>query len=377
MKNIVILTLSFLLIINFTYIVNASEVDKDILNQQMEALDFEGIDNQIRQQGVGFDNNISFEDLVLKIISGEIDFSMGNLLVSFLYMLFGEIYQCGGLMRNLLVISILSALLKNLTESFKNKSVGELAFYISYVVLIMVLFTAFNTAVVVTRDLILSLSGLMESSIPLLTALVLMSGNVSSGFTFSPLFIIVINIISIFIKSFLAPFIILAAAMQIVNYLTEKEILNNFSNLLKSICIWTLTGIAFLFVSVLSLQKVSAPILNNMVGKTAKATIGVIPIVGNVMNGAVEMVAFWAQGLKSGVMVGLIIVIALLCAFPVIKILALIFIFKLSAAIIQPISDQRIVKCIDAIGSFSLILLGCCVTVIVMFMLSVVIMLSF
>jgi len=60
-----------------------------------------------------------------------------------------------------------------------------------------------------------------------------------------------------------------------------------------------------------------------------------------------------------------------------VKLTALIFIYKFVAAIVQPICDKRIVKCLDTIGGYVGILLGICVMVIVMFTIALMLLVTF
>lgn len=296
---------------------------------------------------------------------------------SFLSALFSEVIACAALIRNMLVICVLSALLKNLTESFKNKAVGELGFYVCYVVLVIVLLTAFQTAVDLTRGVITTLAGMMQASIPLLISLLVMSGAAGSAYAFSPALVFAVNAVSVLVGGVIAPLAVLGASVEIVNYLTEKEILKNFAALLKKLCTWSLRGVTVGFAAVLTLQKISAPILNNVVARSAKAAAGAAPVVGDMLAGAWDMVLVWASAVKSGVLVALVVAVAAACAVPLVKLVALIFIFKAAAALAQPVCDERVVKCIDSIAGFSLLLLGCLAAVAAMYVLAVVILLSF
>ena len=104
--------------------------------------------------------------------------------------------------------------------------------------------------------------------------------------------------------------------------------------------------------------------------------MGAIPVVGGVLNGAIDSVMYFSDAVKSGALVTIILIIISICVVPTIKILAIVITYKLMAAVIQPISDPRIVKCIDSIGSYTAMLLGCVVLVMVMFIFSVMIILS-
>jgi stage III sporulation protein AE len=53
---------------------------------------------------------------------------------------------------------------------------------------------------------------------------------------------------------------------------------------------------------------------------------------------------------KNAVGISGVVILVLLCAFPAVKILVLALIFKVSAAILQPMGDSPIIQCLHTIG---------------------------
>lgn len=349
--------------------------ESTIIEEQLALLDFDEVDLILGNTDTI--NDINFMDLVNKAITGNLDLSFSGILLGGIRLIFNEVYLNINLMKQLLIISVLAAVLKNLTDSFENKSVGELGFYVCYMLLIVVIFSSFRIAVAITEDMIISVTQIVRAAIPGIMGLVLMSGNVTGAYVFNSLFIFAINIINIVIRDLFMPLIVFIATVQIVNYLTENEILSNLSELMKSIISWGLKSIAIIFISILTLQRISAPILNTLALRTAKLTINVVPVVGDVLSGAVDSVLYFAQATKSGVIVAVIITVVYICIIPTLKLVAFIFIYKFTAALIQPISDKRIVKCIDTIGSYTAIMLAIAVMIVVMFTFALILMLSF
>lgn len=345
------------------------------LTEQLKIFDLDSIDEAVTK--TDYSSNISFTDLLVQAVKGELDLSINNLISQFFSILFNELILNGILIRDLLLIAMFSAILRIFTESFSNKAVSTLGFYVCYVVLILVLFSSFKLAISVATDLVGVVSSIMQASVPLMIGVLIMSGSVATAYAFHPIVVLVINMISLFVTYVLVPFLILGATLQIVNFLTEKEILSKLSDLIKKTSTICITGITALFLTVLTLQRISAPILNDFALKTAKSTLKSIPVVGNLLSGATDTVLYWAQAAKSGALVALLLIILIVCAIPVIKLLAMVFIYKLIAGLIQPICDERIVKCIDSIGSFTMLLTGSAVTIVIMFLFSIMIMLSF
>ena len=346
----------------------------NILSDQLNMLDFTEVGSVISANPAG--RGINFRELVMQAISGEISLSIGGIWSSLSQLLFSGIGEHLSVMRNLIVLGVLSAFLKALTDSFDNKSVGELGFYVNYIAIIIILFQSFWISLSTARDMVFMLANLMQAAVPLMTSVIFMTGNITTGFVINPVLMFLASTITFFVRDFIMPAATLTASVQIINHLTEKEILTKLADLIKNTISWLLKGVAIIFISVLSLQRVSAPLLNSAISRTARSAIRVIPVVGDVFTGAIDTVMYWGSAAKSGVMVALVIAAALVFIIPIIEMVSAIFIYKTTSALIQPICDERIVKCIDSIGSSVALLLGAMVTVIIMFLFSLMIIIS-
>ncbi|MDR1560038.1 MAG: stage III sporulation protein AE [Clostridiales bacterium] len=338
------------------------------IDEQLETFDFSEINKA---------SGTSFGSLVSQAIKGQLDLSPKNLANQFINLLFGELKDNWALLRNLLLIAILSAVLNTLTDSFKNKSVGELGFFVCYMALVMVLFSSFQITMKMLTDLVGLLSNIMTAAFPIMLGVLIVSGNPAGATAFPPIFAFSTEALTLIIRTVLIPLLTVGAVLEIINFLVEKDIFTNLAELIRDFTEWALKGVAVLFLAVLSLQKISAPIINNLAVKAAKAAAGAVPMVGGMISGAMDTVILWGSAAKSGALVALVITIITACALPLIKILVMFLIYRLTGAVIQPICDKRIADCIKSIGDFCKLILSAGVIVAVMFIVSVVIMLSF
>ena len=343
--------------------------------KRLNDVDFTPMDTVIRNYGTGM--NINMRDIFLKAVAGELDLSPQVLINTFLRLFFSEIYDNAGLLRNLLILGIVSAMLKNLTDSFANKAVGETGFYICYISMFIMVFSSFRIAAGILVDFANAITMLIESGVPLFVSLVAMSGNFAGGYVFSTVLFFSTAFVNRLMGTVIAPGIISIAALHMVNYLMEADILTYLADLLKSLISLGLKMLAIGIVSIISLQKISTPLLNNIVMKTAKSTVNAVPIVGDILVGAVESVVYWTKAIRGGVLVAVIIAVAAICLMPLIKLAALALTFKISAALIQPVCDKRIVECINAAGVYTGLFLSAGAIMVFMFMACIIIMLSF
>lgn len=379
-KTAMIAIFVFLLILLAPVSVKAEamdETDASMLQEEINMLDFSDISGVIDKSQYSEVRKIKITDLVMQAIKGEIDFSPKNIINIIGNSFFGEINALLSLMRHMIAIAVLSAFFKAFSSSFKSNSVAELGFCVNYIVIITVLLSSFTICLGIMEDLVTEICDLMLAAQPLMLSLVVMSGNVASSYAFSPVMLFFTTFIANFLQLFIVPAILSGAVLQIVTYISEREMLQKFSELIRAAVSWGLKMTAGIFISVLSLQRVSTPILNNVAVKSAKTAVTFVPVVGQALSGAVDTVFYWAGAVRSGVLVAVIVLIIIMCAAPILKIAAFVFVYKMTAGIIQPICDERIVKAIDSAGAFAALVLGACALVSAMFIIMTIIVLSF
>ena len=366
-RFIIVLFLLFL----FPVTARAQDTVQDALNQ----LNSGNLDTVIQQNPDTA--NLSFGDLAAKAVSGQLDLSPAALAGDGLHLLFGSFSRSSGLIRNILLIALLSAIVTVLTDSFKTKAAGALGFYVCYLALVTAVFAAFQSAATVLTSLVGNLSDLMIAALPVLMGALAMSGSVGGAYAFHPMLLFMVNIVTMLIRAVFVPVAIAGAAVQIVSYLLEKNPLSRLALLVKKSLDWGLKGVCFLLVTVLTLQKMTLPLVDNLAVRTAKAGAGAVPVIGGVLSGAMDTVLSLGGAAKGGVMAAILILLAAACAVPVLNILALAAVFKGAAALVQPVADERIAKCLDDAAGYTGLLLSGAVVAAVLFILSVVILLSF
>jgi len=288
-----------------------------------------------------------FRDLVQQAIRGELDLSLSGVLNSGIQLVFGEFMASTGLLRQLLIIAILSALLSCLTEAFSHKSAGELGFYVTFLMTVLLAISSFYLSVEILNGVVGLVSGIMLAAIPLMTSIMIMSGNVVGAASFNPLLFFVLQLTTWFVSIVYVPLVLSSAGLDLVNHLSETVKLDKLAELLRKIADWSLKGIAGVFMLLLTLQRFSAPIASNIAVRTTHSALGAIPVVGNALNAAVDTVIHFGQAARSGVLVALVLVLCIAMATPLLKLAVLAGIYRLTAGFIQPVADKRLVGCMD------------------------------
>ena len=102
--------------------------------------------------------------------------------------------------------------------------------------------------------------------------------------------------------------------------------------------------------------------------KTAKFAVdNFIPVVGKTLSDAISTVAGYTMLLKNAISTVGLIVVLIIVLMPIIKILIMALIYKLTAAVLEPISDKKIVSVIDSAGSSLITISSGVISVSIMF----------
>lgn len=342
---------------------------EDLLESELNALGLEDVDARL-------EDGTSFSSLVKDIISGEYSFSFEALPRMITDLAFKEFRMQGHLLAQLLLIVILSAVLKQLSDSFHGKSVGEMGFYVCYMVLIVTIITFFYDISVVVVERVDYICKVFLGMLPIFLTLSVSGGNVTQTALMGPTIMGGSTVLSFVIRDLIVPAILLAVSLEMADYITEKPMLSRFAKLFRQGIAWTLKGVSILFMLLLSLQKIGGGALNGFAAKTAKIAVGSVPIVGDVMGGAVETVAVVAGTLKNGTLAATAIFLLLLCIPLLTKLIVILLVFKATAAASEFICEERLVECISAAGDYTALLIGVVFLVEGMFLFSALLLLG-
>jgi len=347
----------------------------EIMEQQMGSTDIDNLKNQLKQHVPAEVDEIfqgfNPEDIIKDAATGKFEFSVKGVLNSALWFLFKEIYTNLHILVKLMILIILCSLLKNLQTSFMSESVGEIGFYACYVVIVAVLLVSFNTAMQTGMAMIDGMVDFMYATTPVMVTLLVSGGNITSGGIFQPLMLLIVEVSATIMKGVFIPMIFLSTILSIVNNISDKIQLSRLVSLLKQITTWALGTILTVFIAVVSLQGSFGAVIDGVTSKTAKFAIGTfIPVVGKTLADAADTVIGCTLLIKNAAGLAVLIGVVVICIIPLVKILALVALYKAAAALVEPISEKRITNCIGDVAGSMLHIFGVSAAVGFMFLIT-------
>lgn len=360
---------------------NSAEDTSKIINEQLEAND-SAIINESLKQFYNSDTKKLFpefnpEEIISSAAMGEFNFSPLGLLNKAVKYLLEEVFLNFDILLKIVILAIICAILKNLQNSFLSESVGELAFFVCYIVIVSVLMVSFSSAMEMCTGIISNMVTFMHSIIPVLVTLLVSTGNFTSAGVFQPILIMLVEIGATAIKSFFIPLIFIVTVLNIVNNISDKVQLTKLSGFLKQICSWGLGLILTIFIAIVSIQGSMGAVVDGVTSKTAKYALGTfIPVVGKYLADAADTVVGCTLVIKNASGLAAMIGIIIICLAPLLKILALIILYKLACAFVEPISDKKITNCLNDMAGSMTYILGVTAAVAVMFLIAITVVVS-
>ncbi|ADK14175.1 MULTISPECIES: stage III sporulation protein AE [Clostridium] len=268
----------------------------------------------------------------------------------------------------LIVISLICALLTNLQRAFNGEQLSNIAYFACYSLIIIIMARSFYISVDIARSTIKEMTDFMVALIPILITLVAAVGGFVEASIMDPIVIGAITISANLFMDVIIPIISMSFVLQFVNNLSSEYKIDKLTKLLNQVALWAQGIIMTVFIGIITVRGITSKTIDEVTAKTAKFAVdNFVPIVGKSLSDAISTVAGYSILLKNALSsLGLVIIVAILL-FPVIKLLIIVVAYKLTAALIEPISDGRLVNCINSAGSSIVLIMACLICVSVMF----------
>lgn len=313
----------------------------------------------------------------MEFIQDQDSISIKEWTIGLLEFLFYELLMNGKLLGTLIMLTLFCMILQSLQTAFENKAVSKVAYSVIYLVLIVLALNSFQLAASYVNDTISTMSSFMIALLPLMLGLMASFGNLIAVSFFHPVIVFLIHTSVLLISNIVIPLFFMSALLNIVSTLNESYKVTQLANLLKNVGLGLLGAFLTIFLGVISVQGAASAIQDGVAMKTAKFVTGnFIPVVGRMFTDATDTVLSASLLLKNAVgMVGVVILLGLVL-FPALKVFVISIIYKLTSALLQPIGDGPVIKCMDIISKHILYIFASLLVVSFMFFLAIVILVA-
>lgn len=324
---------------------------------KLNSTKLDGYLNSINQETQGVLPSLNWRQEFTALLHGGGSFDPKKLISGLLKLFFRDVWAGGALLGKLLVIGVACAILEQLSSAFAGQSVAKFAYAVANLALVAVGVSSFDMIVQLIEKTIGQMVGLIEALVPMLAVLLAGLGSVTTAGMFQPIVLVAITLMSTLAQSVVIPLIFLALVLELIGNLTGYS-LKGIAGLLKQVGMVSLGLLLTLFVGIISIYRVAGPVADSLILRTGKfLSMSFIPVVGKLFADAAELVFGSAFMLKQAVSITGALAVAFLLLLPILKLLSVVVMFRLSSAVLGPVGAGTVSKSLD-IMSGSLVLVG-------------------
>ena len=361
----------FLVFLFVLFPINAKATDEvaSIENELFAEFDFSEIDQMLEDIFPG--EKVGFLEMVTKLISGELDFSL-EVIKEFVWNQFAfELSNSKSGLIHILLLIIVAAIFANFSSVFKSKQVSEIGFSMMYMFLLTVCLSNFHILVQSVAENLQKLMRFMEVLGPVYFLAVGMARGSMTSVAFYQLILVLIFLVELLILNFLLPAVKIYFIVKIIGEFSPEIPLSKFAEFLETIVNWSLKTLTASIIGINVIQGLLMPAIDSVKRSVLLKSGEAIPMIGDLIGGSTEIVLGTAVLIKNGIGIVGMIICLVVCLPPLIQMGVTALLYQLVSAVAQPISDKRMVNCIGSVADGSKMLLKITATIGILFLLTI------
>ena len=316
-------------------------------------------------------DSFSMKEALIKLTRGERAFSK-EAVQEFVYrFFFYQLDQEKELFVKLILLILLSAVLTSFAEVFENNQIGDISFFVVYLLFFTILMDSFSKMSSSLEKTISWMTEMMKGLAPAYYMTVCAASGAASAVVFYEGVLLMVWGIQWLLLTVLLPASGMYVLLQLVNSLSREEMLGKMAELLNTAVSWGLKSLLAAVVGLQIIRNLVAPVMDSVKRGLLSKAAGALPGVGNAVNMVTELVVTSAVLVRNCLGVVILVVFVLIGAGPMLHYGILSLLYRLLAAVAQPVSDRRMVRALGTMGE------GCALLLRILFTAEVLCMLAF
>lgn len=286
-------------------------------------------------------------DFLEGVVTGKIVLDAGSFLDVIGSIFFSELKNNAIYFLQIMLLVILGGILKNMSPSLGKDSVGEIAQFACYALVAALIAASFSAVITGAIKTIDTMNILLKASFPVLLTLLTAIGGIYSAGVFKPVMPFMTAVSGTFLKDIMLPLVLIFAVLTLISNFSSRIQIKKLAGLAGSIGKWLIGIVSTVFLGVMAIQGISAGSFDGLSIRTAKFAIDkFVPVVGRMMSDTMDTMMSCSLLVKNAFGVVTLVVLCGVILLPLVKLIVLIFMYKASSAVLEPVGDSRIVQCL-------------------------------
>lgn len=302
--------------------------------------------------------SISFSDIVKDLMVGEIKKVAENIAQEVFRQIGKECRTNQKMIAELMVIAIMAAFFSNFSNVFFNQQVGETGFFAAYLLMFTMILSSFFLMSSIVSEVMQKLLSFMKVLIPSYSLAVTASTGLTTSLAMYEFFMIIISICEWVMLKGIVPLIYMYMIMELANNMAKEDHFSKLTELIKKGSIQALKGVVGIVLGVNVIQSMILPAADSVKVNVIQKGLNAIPGAGQLLGTVTSTIVGSSVIIKNSIGGAGIFCLIVILAVPVLKIILFVLTYYIAAALLQPISDKRLIQCLYAAGESGKLLLN-------------------
>ncbi len=315
----------------------------------------------------------SLADFVSDIISGRHKEPRG-IIQRIVNMVAGDVKGALSYVATVMGLVILSSCIKG-SQINLGKGVSEIAFLVCYFVVATFLVGILYRAVTIATEAAEELEVFIRMSLPAYIGVV--SATRTNAAASQGIFLVMVNVVSRYAGQFMVNSFFYIGVLTVISNMSSEIHITKLVFIARQILFWVLGFILTVFAGLTALSGLSIRASSATGIRAAKYTIGhAIPVVGGFLADSTELILASAKIFKNAFGTAGILIMAVICLVPVLKLFVIGFALKITSGLTEPFCDKLMSDGIYGVGQTIIHIMVCILLMTVMFIMAFAVLLN-
>lgn len=364
MKKIVIILIMIFILFGSISDIAFAEEDifddiEDTVSEQTDMIDISDFERFCAELEDNIIGNGSVKQFIKDLTKGNIALTPEALIGSFFKRMLSGFTSLLPQLLTIVVIAVLFSLLFGLTGNFANKQTVQIVYFVCYSAIIVIVITMVTKVVLEIRNVMVTLTNLMNAIFPPLITLMSALGGSVSTMVYKPQLALLSTLAANIVTTVVLPLFIVTVVFAVVGNLTENVKLAKLQSAIRYISTWVLSLTFGLYIFYITVAGITGGLIDTVSLKAAKFMVSsYVPILGGYLSQGFDLISASLVLIKNSLGVaGVLITLGIIIA-PVVKLLTLTIGLKLIAGVIESIADKKMSDFLSGISECITQLIG-------------------
>lgn len=329
-----------------------------IIEEQLMQLDIGQLESMMPRDAGGKPAlDLSVRGIIDNVMDGKPMIDIYEIMDAVIGFFTGEIKDNLRFATEILVVCVIIGLLKNMSGSIGEPAVSQVAMLICGCTVMGICLRSFLDIYKACIESVQTMVDIMQSLLPIMITLMISSGSLTGGAVLNPVILAAVNVFITVITGLILPGLFTASVFFLINGLTEKDYIKKLAKFIRTVSLFVMGFCITIFSGIVALQGIVSSSADSLLLKGVKFSADkFIPIIGGFVSDSLSLIMSCAGLIKSvaGVFGAVLITVSIL--IPMLKIIVIALIYKVTAMIIEPLGEQKISDSIDEIGNTAITL---------------------